>query len=368
MKTQEKNRKLVMLMVTENCNLDCAYCYERNKTKKTMNIEVAKAAVEYEFLNSDGFDEIEFDLFGGEPTLRKRFVKELVGWTRAQDFPKPFVFFLQTNGTLVHGDFQDWLLANRRYIQVGFSLDGTPETHNKNRSNSYSNIDIEFFANNYAEQGVRMTINGATVGNLAADVIHLHGLGFSRIDSYFAYGIDWDVPHIGSTLSAELEKLCAYYLDHPSINECSIFDMNLLRLLDREADLEKWCGTGTSIVTIGVDGRKYPCQTFQPNTAPKPLELHQIEFGKLRNFKDPECLDCFLAPACPNCYGMNYVMNGDILKRDKQFCRVMRIRALAISYLRGRQIERGLTKMSPAEIYQTIEAIELVQGALSGLS
>lgn len=144
-KDSELKRKVVMLTLTENCNLACVYCFEKAKTKKVMDIQVAKEAIAFEFKNADGFDEIEIDLFGGEPTLCMNVIRELVEWTYFQAFSLPYIYFLETNGTLVHGEFQKWLLSNKEHVRAGISLDGTPETHNKNRNNSYADIDIDFF-------------------------------------------------------------------------------------------------------------------------------------------------------------------------------------------------------------------------------
>lgn len=357
----EFKRRFIVLTLTENCNLDCVYCYEKAKTKAVMDIQVAKDALEHEFNNSDGFDEIEIDLFGGEPTLCKEFIVELVNWTYQRKFNKPALFFLETNGTLIHGEFKTWLLGHRNHVNVGLSLDGTPETHNTNRSNSYSRIDVDFFAKHYPEQAVRMTINSSTVSNLSNDVIYLHRLGFRKIDASFACGIDWSASGLTEDLRRELENLCDYYLTHPEVRECSIFDMHLPDLLQKEEKVQKRCGTGTSMVSIATDGKRYPCHTFQPNTTANPVALGRIDFGKIEDFRDLECSNCILEPACPTCYGINHHLHGDILRRDKQFCRVMKIRALAVSYLRAKQIEKGLEKMEPAELYQTIKAIQMVQ-------
>jgi radical SAM protein with 4Fe4S-binding SPASM domain len=351
------------MTLTESCNLKCVYCFEKAKTKQFMDIQVAKNAIEYEFNNSDEFDEIEFDLFGGEPTLCKDTIKELVEWTYNQEFGKPFLFFIETNGTLVHGEFQEWLLKNKEYVYAGLSLDGTPETHNKNRSNSYEKIDIDFFLENYPEQSVRMTINRDTVCNLSKDIIHLHNLGFGEIVATFAHGINWELDGIEDCLVAELDKLSDYYLANPSIKECSIFDINLPNIL-REGKIEKWCGTGTSMVSYGIDGSKYPCHTFQSNTTveSEAIQLGEIDFEKIEDYSDPECSNCILESICPNCYGMNYVETGNILTRDKQLCEIFKIRAIAATYLKARQIEQNQTHMKPNELFNTIKAIKKIQG------
>lgn len=352
-----KNRKIVMLTVTESCNLDCFYCYEKNKSNAKMDINVAKAAVKYEFENSDGFDELEFDLFGGEPTICKDFIKNLVVWTRLSNFSKPYIFYLQTNGTLIDSDFQKFLISNKEQVAVGLSLDGTPKTHNKNRSNSYSKIDVNFFLTNYLEQGVRLTVHPRTLSDLFNDITHLHSLGFEIIDATFAHGVNWQDTTSVEMLEEQLRLLCDFYLEHPEIKKCSIFDMHIGSILNNENRSRKMCGTGTSMVSIDVNGKRYPCQIFQPNTNCESLKLGKIEFEKIKDFSDKSCADCPLEPICPNCYGMNYLANGDMLKRDKKHCIVTKVRAKATMYLAAKEIERGIDKLSTIEKWQTITAI-----------
>lgn len=358
----ELKRKIVMLTLTENCNLACVYCFEKAKTKKVMDLEVAKTAISYEFQNTDDFDEIEIDLFGGEPTLCIDLIKELVEWTNLQNFSKPYVFFLETNGTNVHGEFQDWLLKNRDYVWSGLSLDGTPETHNKTRSNSYDNIDVNFFVKTYPNQSVRMTIYNETIQNLSNDIKHLHKLGFQEVAATFAFGINWNTEKIQRILKNELKNLCDFYIKNPSLKECSIFDMHLPEIVRKKKKIAKWCGSGTHMVSYGIDGTKYPCQTFQQNTTlnRKSLTISEIDFSIGCDI-DPECLSCVIESICPSCYGMNYVKEGNIFKRDKELCEVVKARALATSYLKIKQIEKNSSNMKPNEVYQTLNAIKIIQ-------
>jgi uncharacterized protein len=359
----EPKRKIVVLTITEACNLKCTYCFETEKTKKVMSAEVAKKAITDAFDNSDGFDEIEFDLFGGEPTIYIGLIKEIVEWTYNQSFNKPYLFFLETNGTLVHGEFKEWLIANKEYVYAGLSLDGTPETHNRNRSNSYNKIDIDFFVKNYPDQSVRMTVNKDTIENLSKDVIHLHELGFQEVVATFAHGVDWDFKNIKGILELELVKLADFYLANPHIKECSIFDMNLLDVLKTPKKITKWCGSGTAMHSVGIDGTKYPCHTFQPGTATDAgaVKLGEIDFDAIESFGDPECSDCIIEAICPNCYGMNLVTNGNLLSRDKQLCDIVKMRAVATSYLIGRKIESGLKTFNPNDMFQTAKAIKSIQ-------
>lgn len=362
--TNTPNRRIVILTVTESCNLNCVYCYEKSKTKREMSIEKAKEIISYEFENSPTFDEIEIDLFGGEPTLRKKFIKEIVEWVKTSKFKKPFIFYIDTNGTLIKGEFKEWLLKNKEYVWVGLSLDGTPESHNKNRSNSYSSIDIPFFIENYPGQSVRMTINNSTVKNLSKDIIHLHTLGFSEVTATFANGINWDFELIKEDLISEIKKLIDFYTENPKLKPCSIFDMKLPEILNQNVPISKWCGCGTNMVSYTTDGISYPCHTFQPNTSGC-NELVNIDFDSINDFNDIECRSCLIERICSNCYGLNLNERNNILSRDKRMCGIHKVRALATSMLLSEQIESGIKDFDPNELYQIIEAIELIQSELT---
>jgi radical SAM protein with 4Fe4S-binding SPASM domain len=326
-----------------------------------MSLDLAKSIVQKELLNSDDFDEVEFDLFGGEPSLYFDIVKNLVEWTDGR-FTKPHIFFLETNGTLIHGEYQKWLTKYKEYVNVGISLDGTRESHNKNRCNSYDLIDIDFFVKTYPDQSIRMTICKDTIHNLSNDVIHLHNLGFKEVVSVFAHGVDWNLDNIEEILSRELMILCDYYINNPTIKECSIFNMNLESLVQKQK-LTKWCGTGTNMIAYDVNGKTYPCHVFQPNTTEND-SYNYIDFNCIEDFSDPDCAGCGIEAICPNCYGMNYIQNGDVLKRDKGLCNIVKITAKATSYLTAKKIELGLRDFEKENLYRTIKSINMIQNEL----
>ena len=58
-------KKTIILTLTENCNLNCVYCYETNKSDKRISLDLAKDKVIEHMKNASGVDEIEIDLFGG---------------------------------------------------------------------------------------------------------------------------------------------------------------------------------------------------------------------------------------------------------------------------------------------------------------
>ena len=47
------NHKKIMLIITENCNLRCIYCYEKNKNGKSMTFETAKEILDRAYADMD---------------------------------------------------------------------------------------------------------------------------------------------------------------------------------------------------------------------------------------------------------------------------------------------------------------------------
>ena len=86
-----------------------------------------------------------------------------------------------------------------------------------------------------------------------------------------------------------------------------------------------------------------------------------IHYKAVEKFSDNKCKDCIFEPSCPTCYGMNYVNNGNMFNRDKTMCNIVKITALAVSYLKANQIESKSKEISPNDTYQTIKAIQLIQ-------
>ena len=249
-------RKTLTLVVTQFCNLNCSYCYQSHKSKKIMNIDVAKSAIDKHIKLSNDFDEFEIDLFGGEPFINTEFIIEICEWTWKQNYNIPMIFFASTNGTLVHGQIQEWLRKNKNSIWLGLSLDGTPKTHNGNRNNSYDKIDINFFLETYPLQPVQMTINSESIASLSEDIIYLHKLGF-KISAALAQGVKWDIENNKKQFAIELKKLSEYYLDNPTITPCTLFEM-FLPIIPYKVEQTKWCGCGTHMVTVDIDGKEYP--------------------------------------------------------------------------------------------------------------
>ena len=362
--------RTVTMTLTQSCNLACSYCYEHHKSSKRMSWTTAKQIIdrEFEHVAANDVDGFEFDLFGGEPFLEFDLVKQITEYVCEKKKNIPCVVFATTNGTLIHNEVQEWLKAHNCCFVCGLSLDGTREMHNINRSNSYDDIDLSFFATQYPTQDIKMTISQETLPNLAEGVIDLHKKGFI-VSCNLAYEIDWSAPENVVTLERELHKLIDFYLDNPDIEPCSMLEMGISNVAICEDQTIRYCGAGKYMCSYDVDGKEYPCQYFMPlslgaDRAIEGLSVVLPDDYLPENELEPHCRDCIISSVCPNCFGANFASTGNIYKRDKNMCRLTKIMIKARSYLRAKQWELGQLKETGDELQALLRAIIKIQNEL----
>lgn len=144
---------IIIKPVGSTCNLDCSYCFYKNKkTKGLMSDEILSSFIkQYNKLKPLGI--LEFAFQGGEPMLAGiDFFKNVLKLQK--ELNRDFTNSIQTNGILLNREWCEFLRDNK--FLVGISLDGPKEIHNKFRGNSYSNV--ENAINLLKEYGVEFNI------------------------------------------------------------------------------------------------------------------------------------------------------------------------------------------------------------------
>ena len=359
----ERN-KSVTLTVTEACNLNCGYCYEGHKSKKNMTYQTAKRILDYELNLDDGFNGVTIDFFGGEPFLEFGLIRKVSEYLWNNEYKKPYTIFASTNGTLIHKEIKSWLKKHKEKFSVGLSFDGNEYMQNTNRSNSFNEIDLDFFVKNWPNQGVKMTISLETLPYLFDGVKFLHEKGFI-VNCNLAYGLDWSNYSLQTTLEDQLMKLIEYYVNNISIKPCSMLNMEI-GFVSYDLSYSKWCGAGTQMKVYSPEGRMYPCHYFQPLSVGKDLSEKSldIDFSVSEQLMDPDCKNCRILSICPTCYGSNFASTGDVRKKDRNLCRLTKIMALANSYLWYEKLrqysdeELGIDIERRKEITDSIVAIQ----------
>ncbi len=125
--------QLIDMLITENCNCRCDYCFIEGKRARTMSEEIVRATVDFLLLKSRHQKKPEILFLGGEPLLAFDMMQLTVdyGQRQAERYYKKLVFSMTTNGTLF--DDEKLSFCRRHGIKFLLSIDGDEETHNTHR-------------------------------------------------------------------------------------------------------------------------------------------------------------------------------------------------------------------------------------------
>jgi len=315
-------------IVTHSCNLSCVYCYENAKSGKIIDENKIYEKINL-YLNDIAIGDCEISFFGGEPILCFDMIKRVCEWTWSKTWVNKYIFFITTNGTLFNKEIKNWFSINRKRFYVALSLDGTKKTHDKNRSNSFDSIDLDYFLSNWPDQPIKMTVNVEDVNNIAENIIFIHKLGFLIEGSNFAEGIEIDYEANKTMLITQFDRLLEYYNSNEVI-PAPILNLRIENCEAKATPNKKWCGVGTDMIVYDVDMKNYPCTYFTPLTfsEEKINEILRINFFDSTIVEDKECANCYIKCVCPTCYGANYQKYGEISKKDKSKCEFIKLRAL----------------------------------------
>ena len=366
-KKRGRKRFSPSVCITHRCNLKCIYCYQKHDSSQNMTFDTAKKVVDWCFDHApEDTDGIEFTFIGGEPLLEFNLIKDIFDYSFNKDSSKDVIFYATTNGTLLNDEMKDWFFQHRNSFYLRLSLDGTADTHNHNRSNSFDLIDIDFFRKTWPEMGAKMTLSDYSLNHLARDIEYLHSLGFDDIGGVnLCEGeFNWDKDEYISALIPQLEELVDYYADNPSLRLDQLFDKRIDLCEASVRPKVKRCGIGCETVFFDIDGTMYPC-TY---TTPMTFSRGQLEEIKKTNFTNPECFidedcftGCYLYPICPTCSGANYLVNKSFNIRNKTKCKILKLVSLYIAELLARKIISSSSSLKDNQLFFTIEAIEHIK-------
>ncbi|MBB4302740.1 sulfatase maturation enzyme AslB (radical SAM superfamily) [Rhodobium orientis] len=335
-RSPDLDTETVMFLMTEKCNLNCIYCYEAGRHKNPMSAEAIRNVI-VQHMNRPGPANLSIDFFGGEPFLEFETIRAVVEWFHERDWPKGHRFTISTNGTLLNDEIKAWLAKWHRCVVPMLSLDGAPEAHNRNRSNSYDKIapHIPFLRQYWPTQSFKMTIGPDTIGDVAAGVKHIHGLGMPVEASVIFEDVWGDAAERRShlkTYEAQLRELVDFYAANPDLAVPQIVNRSIGALFVTREKGERWCGAGKYMSCYTPDGASYPCHRFAPLCSRRPaVDPYAEAVGE--RAASANCPGCALLGICPTCQGFNWEQNGDVDVRTDFHCAFFKLEVLATAKL-----------------------------------
>jgi uncharacterized protein len=285
------------LILNQNCNLACRYCYETCCKRKTV-IGIKEIS---DHLKTNKYYSV--GLFGGEPLLYFDLFKQAVEIVHSAGIKRISVI---TNGTLISDEIAEFIADSK--IDPAVSIDGRKSVHDAMRVDkagrgTYERTfeGIKKLQNNGSDVIASLTISKLNAKTIAKEIEHLAGLGIKKFSFSLFMGADEGLyPNV---LANAYDKILEMGLRELNLNE-------LIDVLYRKIPHIRGCSAGAGYQVLSPMGL-FGCHAFA--TA-------QIQSPSLQEFRDrtidkiDACSKCYAAPFCGGgCAYTAYVNNHNIL-------------------------------------------------------
>ena len=343
------------ILVSEDCNLNCSYCFEKTKNKQKMSVETAIDT--YEFLlnneiknreNGLSHDNILLTMFGGEPMLNFETIRATLEYVKQKKSDIKTDVMIITNGTILTDDMAIYLkdyCTNFGTLSIQISVDGLKDSHDyyrvyKDGSGSYDIIEknIPKFKKIFSDESFESGNNRSqlhTHGSLNKMTIRTMYDSWKHIK--YVWGIphqwmmpihaeEWDKEDV-AIYNQQLTKIANEILNLSINNKTSQFIADFAPL-NRGVryclnTVDKVCGAGCNYITITANGDIYPCHHFYFMKNSKEMKIGDIFNGIDDNKRmmylkyDGTDINCFKKGCenhnCYRCLAENYDATGSII-------------------------------------------------------
>lgn len=330
----------VTMLLTNDCNLACSYCFESNKGKDYMPKEMALDILKATYNVVDPMAGIfTLNMFGGEPLMNWDTFKVVCDYVLENNLKIRIT--ATTNLTLLTDEMIDYI--DELSIPILVSVDGIKEVHDKHRCNSFDKVienmkklidrDLGYLIE------ARMTVAPDTAKYMYESVKMLVDLGINNIANVPASDLDWDAQSI-QDYKDNYEKILDMYIDilNDETNKRNIslykVDQALNLALEPIKEDTSMCNIGNPRwVIVDWKGDIWPCPDY-PTT-----DNVDLIAGKIGNFYtgvdetkvDPKpmvatyelerCKGCEAISICKSgCPYENYTKNGKFNEPTIGYC------------------------------------------------
>ena len=330
----------VTMLLTNDCNLACSYCFESNKGKDYMPKEMALDILKATYNPVDPMGGIfTLNMFGGEPLMNWDTFKAVCDYVLENNLKIRIT--ATTNLTLLTDEMIDYI--DELSIPVLVSVDGIKEVHDKHRCNSFDKVienmkklidrDLGYLIE------ARMTVAPDTAKYMYESVKMLVDLGINNIANVPASDLEWDAQSI-QDYKDNYEKILDMYInilnDETNKRNISLYkvDQALNLALEPIKEDTSMCNIGNPRwVIVDWKGDIWPCPDY-PTT-----DNVDLIAGKIGNFYtgvdetkvDPKpmvatyelerCNGCEAISICKSgCPYENYTKNGKFNEPTIGYC------------------------------------------------
>lgn len=350
---------------TTRCQLGCAYCYFGPKGGRTMNVNTLFAALR----NLSGvfgsrLAEVRLKFMGGEPLLAWPEILALTGLARPYFETNGVKFSWAVISNLIALDEAIAARMIRERADIQCSLDGPADLQNRHRPYAdggasfpdvLRRVPLALAINPKAV--ARVTICPAEAGRLLEITDFLSALGFRSVTLVHAGNQAWSKAALGHWGRSLGEVVAKYGPAESRVRVSCVLPVSRNEL----PGAFSYCGAGTSLFALGVDGHLFFCHrmTQRPDRAvidasqagPDQI-LKAIVGSRLPPRQSaalpPGCGDCPALNRCNGgCWNQNLLTHGHSEVPCPTECAIRRVTARAIGPIwdalhRERQTARAI--------------------------
>lgn len=355
---------------TENCNLRCKYCYETNKTTKSIDLETVKkfidlilneVTLEKDIFNLKASNQewiyggIILDFIGGDSLIDPELLDRILTYFNykfsfvSERYPRGWKASLSSNGTLFYReDVRKFCEKWKDQLSLSISIDGCPEIHDMNRvfpdgSGSMKAI-MEWWPwyqktfPIYAQQ-TKATLSKNSIPYLYDSIKFMYEvLGIRYINANFIMEDTGATKEDYKELDSQFSKIVDYIIEHRNDMYVSLFDRsqftregNNQSRQEKDFNTKGRCGSGC-MPCLSIDGKIYPCFRWLPASQNGNSDImcvgsvekgltHIENFNKVLNgairsncTKEEKCRTCEYEPGCAYCIAGCYAEYGDFIR------------------------------------------------------
>jgi sulfatase maturation enzyme AslB (radical SAM superfamily) len=276
------NIESLTLVVTEDCNFDCTYCYKKKRPDR-MTSATARKALSFFWPFLTGRCGLNF--YGGEPLLCFDLIKETLAFLaeKNREYGKKPQYSLTTNGSLITQEILQTLDAHA--FSLVFSFDGyAQETHRKKGSfdQAVSNIKKILGCSNIKFE-VNSVFTPVTVDRISDSMALIMDMGVKDINLSLARIQPWD-SHSLERLKEELADLRKILIAHHRKTR----EIPVLGFRKRDTAGYFTCAGGQDRMAVTSEEHVWGCDLFADYFQGKEHwpAYHDYFFGTLDTFAE----------------------------------------------------------------------------------
>lgn len=341
-KPADLNLDFYELLVTENCNSRCTYCFDNHFANRINQPENSKAWAQVEmipdilkFIEQTFSTKIRIHYIGGEPLLNFKFMKASAEAVKKRFGPE-VEFSINTNIVSLDEEKINFLVDNRFHITT--SIDGVKNIHNKNRGNwetvvrnlvTLNSAYVDKYGLDHKKIGVVYVVD-ADDDRVFEGYDLLRNLGISVQISH-NYEAEWNEEQFDRYKAQFIRIITRYPIE--TVGPMDRYIRNLV------TDKNNFCVTHRNNVTINPQGKLFFCHRLTPKSYEfgddysnyygdiwngYVNEKYYETVGNIVNSVEayPQCKGCEHARFClGNCLGVQFDVHKDHTGINETLCK-----------------------------------------------